>query len=219
MRVTPGLDTLRTFYISTATGVQYMPDICFGGGNYCVVWCDGRSSGYPIYGARVTPAGTVLDVSGLRIALDTLRCFAPSVCYGGTRYFTVWGYIATPYRLMGRFINTDGTMGDTLRLATSANAVYNTRVAYDGTNYMVTWVEYGTSSNLLGMLVNSNGVPITAPFTIATGVQYYNSMWLCFDGTNYCVTYTLSSGQLWGRKYNRSGSPVGSAFQVSTSTY
>jgi hypothetical protein len=217
VRVTPNLDTIRTFFISAATNVQYMPDICYGGGNYLVVWVDGRATGYPVYGARVTPSGAVLDASGLRVGLSTVSHYAPSVCYGGTKYLTVWGHTGTPYRLMGRFINTNGTMTDTIRLATTTSYVYNTDLAFDGTNFMVAWVEYGTSSTLKGMRVSTTGVPVGSPFTIATGVYYYNSMSLCFDGTNYCVTYSLSTYQLWGQKYDRNGTPIGSAFRVSSS--
>ncbi len=221
MRVTPNLDTIRTFFVSAATNVQYMPDITFGSGNYLVVWADGRTAGYPIYAARVTPSGTVLDGNGIRVSMTTTNQYSPSVCYGNNKYFTVWGYLATPYAVTGRFINPNGTMSDTIRLASATSYIYNTDVAYDGTNYMVVWVEYGVSSTLKGLMVDGNGAPIGSPFTIASSVYYYASLSLCFDGTNYLVTYTLQNGsdyKIWGRKYNRAGSPVGAAFRISNSS-
>ncbi len=227
MRVTPTCDPLGSaFYVyyDGPTPSQLAPEITFGGGNYFIVWSDNRNSNYQIYGARVTPAGSVLDPSGIMITRNANQYqLYPSVTWGGTRYFVVWGtYSPSPYFVYGRFVNTDGSMAsDTLRLASAANYVYCVDAAYSGTNFMVIWVEMSTDYPLKGLLVSSTGVPIGSPFAIASPCYYFKSSRVIYDGINYLVTYSVSTGggyQLWGRKYNTSGVPIGSAFRISPST-
>ncbi len=190
-----------------------------------MVWGDNRSSICQIYGARVTPAGSVLDPSGILISRNTsLYQYYPAVAWGGTRYFVVWGvYSSSPYALYGRFVNTNGTFAsDTIRLATGSAGIYHAHAAFDGTNFMVIWVETTSPYVLKGILVSSNGTPITTPFTIATNAYYFKSARVCFDGTQYFVSYINMSSSpyaLWGRKYSLSGSPIGSAFKITPTTY
>lgn len=201
------------------------PDIEFGSNNYMVAWSDRRSGTYyRIYAARVTPQGTVLDPSGIAVGPNTSTYqYQPSIAYDGSQFFVVWGYGTTPYAVTGCFLSTSGAVGDTVRIAASSNMVYNTRVAWSGSNYLVTWIEYlSTGSSLKGQLVDSDGTLLGSQFTVATGVYYYNSMGLCFDGYNYLVTYsanTTGTYQIWGKKYATSGNPVGSAFRISQTSY
>ncbi|MEO0181946.1 MAG: T9SS type A sorting domain-containing protein [candidate division WOR-3 bacterium] len=227
MRVTPTCDPLGSaFYIyyDGPIPAQYAPEITFGGGNYFVVWHDYRNNIYQIYGARVTPGGSVLDPTGIQISIGTSQYYYyPSVTWGGTRYFVVWGvYTPAPYHVYGRFVNPDGSMAsDTLQLASASAAIYNVDVAYSGTNFMVIWNETSSPYTLKGLLVSNTGVPIGSPFTIASPVYYFKSSRVVFDGINYLVTYSYQVGgiyQLWGVKYNTSGLQVGSAFRISPST-
>lgn len=227
MRVTPSCDTINSFYVyyDNPTPAQYAPEITFGGGNYFVVWGDGRSSYYQVYGARVTPAGSVLDPSGILISRNlSAYHYFPAVAWGGTRYLVVYGnYSPTPYVLYGRLVNTNGTFAsDTIRLATASAGIYHTHVAFSGTNFMVIWVEMTSPYTLKGIIVSSNGTPIGSPFTIATNVYYFKSARVVFNGINYLVTYSLLSGslyELWGQHYNTAGSAVGSAFKITPTTY
>lgn len=200
--------------------MQLEPDVAFGGGNYMVVWTDSRSAlyDYRIYGARVTSAGTVLDPGGIPIGTEyILSQWSPSVVFTGTRFFTVWGYGESPFRVLGRFIEPDGQLSDTCWLSPADTSIYMTRLAYDGANFLVIWLEgrFGVT-RIKGQLVSGSGAPIGGPFIVASSIGPA-ALDLCFDGTNYCVTY--SATQIWGRKYDRTGQPVGNAFRISNAAY
>jgi len=190
-----------------------------------VVWSDGRTVPYyQIFGARVTPGGSVMEPSGMLVGPNnTFFQYYPSVAFGGTRFLAVWTYGTSPYQIMGRFIDTTGTLGDTLVVAVPGGYIFGTRLASNGANYFVAWVEYtGSDYAIKGVVLDSNGARISGPFTIATGIYYYNSMGLAFDGYNFIVTYSIMDGsvyQVYGIFYSASGMPIETAFKISNSTY
>jgi len=51
VRVTPTCDPADTFFISQAANVQFSPDISYGGGQYMVVWVDGKTNQHNYYAA------------------------------------------------------------------------------------------------------------------------------------------------------------------------
>ena len=97
-RVTPGGVVLDQFGIgiSTAMGDQAGPAIAFDGTNYFVAWMDdrlGTQTGYEIYGARVSPAGVVLDPNGIFISAPLSpygAILSPALAFDGTNYLVVW---------------------------------------------------------------------------------------------------------------------------------
>lgn len=218
MRVTPECDSINSVNISSANDVQIMPKVAFGNDNYMVVWSDARiPNRFNIYGARVTPAGTVLDPDGILIGpgTETLQ-FEPSIAFTGTRFFVVWSDYSTQFAVAGRFVNCDGTLGETVMIANTVSEGYRTSVAYDGTNFLVVWTEYPYFLN--GQFVSGNGGLIGNPFTIATGVETFGSGSLNFDGNNYTVVYTIRNSyifEVWGRQYDPAGKPLGPAFIIS----
>jgi hypothetical protein len=218
VRVTPECDSINSFVICSAEDIQVDPDVAFDGTNYMVVWLDLRIAGSNIvYGSRVTQAGVVLDPAGSQIgpANGTYQK-KPSIKFIDDKYFVVWGHLAAPYGVTGRFVNTDGSLGDTIHIATASNVVHNTSIAYDGTKMFIVWSEY--PGLLRGQLVSPAGALIGSPFTIADDILVVNSGHICFSGSEYFVVYTRWVGsylELWGRLYDMAGNPLAPQFRIS----
>jgi hypothetical protein len=117
-RVTPGGAVLDPygFVISSANNLQSAPTLAFDGTNYLVVWQDYRNTNgwlsdtADIYGSRVTPAGAVLDPSGIAICVSPAAKTSPKVAFDGTNYVVVWEYFTpdSTYDLCGARISTVG---------------------------------------------------------------------------------------------------------------
>ncbi|WP_242371713.1 InlB B-repeat-containing protein [Anaeromyxobacter sp. SG26] len=77
--------------ISAAAGDQVEASVAFDGRNYLVVWQDSRgATGRDVYGARVTPDGTVLDPGGIPISTALDHQVEPALAFDGTSYLVVW---------------------------------------------------------------------------------------------------------------------------------
>lgn len=217
MRVTPECDSINSLSICTADGIQGDPDVAFDGTNYMVVWSDLRFAGNnAVYGTRVTQEGSILDPAGIQIGpVNGTYQKEPSIIFIDDKYFVVWGHLTSPYGVTGRFMNTDGTLGDTVHIATPGDVVHSTDIAYDGSKMFVVWAEY--PGILRGQFVSTSGTLIGSPFTIAEDILVVNSGSICFSGSEYFVIYSRWEGsvlELWGRKYDAAGNPTGSAFRI-----
>lgn len=83
------LDSSR-IVISAAIEDQERLAVSHDGTNWLVVWQDRRSTGFDIYGARVSGEGTVLDSDGIAISTAAPSQYSPTVSHDGTNWFVVW---------------------------------------------------------------------------------------------------------------------------------
>lgn len=192
-----------------------------------VVWMDGRFSfNYRIYAARVTPSGSVLDPNGIPVGpANNMLHYYPAIAFDGTRFLVVWSYHTSPYTIMGRFINTDGTLSDTFVVATPTSLVSGVKIVFNGTNYFVNWLDYVTPLDVIrGLRLTTSGVPIGSPFTILSDLTNYPQNYpiaLRWDGHNYLATgnrYVSSTYQVYGQFCSPTGTLVGSPFRISNSS-
>ncbi len=98
--------------VSAAASNQEYPDVSFDGENFLVVWQDDRNASFlNIYGARVSPAGAVLDTGGIVVAADTFGDWYPSVGFTGTDHLVVWeGHNSREVDIYGALVSPAGTV-------------------------------------------------------------------------------------------------------------
>ena len=127
--------------VSTAPGYQDNPAVAFNGTEYFVVWTDARAGGseFDIYGARVTPAGVVLDPGGIPIAATSSHETRPRVASDGNNFLVVWG-TSPGAGIRGARVSPSGTVLDpSFLVITSAASAFRSAIAYGGGSYLVVW--------------------------------------------------------------------------------
>ena len=197
-RVTPDGEVLdpQGFAISQAAYWQYYPSLVFDGTNYLVVWQDYRNdpSDPDIFGARVTPQGTVLDPDGIAISDAVGRQSYPALGFGGTDYLVVWqDYRNGNYDIYGTRVTTGGLVLNTDGIAISQSSGFQLKPAmeFDGTKYLIVWEDYrNTLSDIYGARVMTTGAvldPNGFAISQATSGQYVPV--LDFGGSTFLVAW------------------------------
>ena len=186
------------FAISTEDNSQENPALIFDGTNYFVVWEDGRAGGIHIWGARVSPSGTVLDPTGLAISTTTAfnqRMYNPAVAFDGTNYLVVWNEqsgFTGPMDMYGTFVSGAGVAFGSFYVSVDFGDQTHAALAFDGTNYLAAWMDTrvnntpnirATRITPAGLLLDPGGF-VMSPNTLP---KYGPA--LAFNGTNYLVAW------------------------------
>ncbi len=212
------------------TSVAYLPSpssqgepaIASDGANFLVIWHDGRS-GSDIYGARVTPAGVVLDPAGIAISTAADNQSVPALAFDGTDFLVVWQDHRDGFAIYGTRVTPAGVVLDTAGFAIStATRGYDPVLAFDGENFLVVWHDYGTASDIYAARVTPAGVVLdTAGFTISTAANSQTYPALAFDGENTLVVWQdgRSGSDIYGARVTPAGVVLDTAgFAISTAT-
>jgi hypothetical protein len=217
-RVTPAgvvLDSVD-IAISTALNTQAHPALAFDGANFLAVWQDYRSGSYDMYGARLTPAGTVLDTSGIPISTAANWQTYPAIAFDGADFLVVWDDNRSDpndHDVYGARVTPAGAVLNPTGVAVSAAAgdQAGRALAFDGTNFLVAWQDrrdttldiYGARVTPSGIVLDSVGIPIaTAPGDQAAPA-------LAFDGTNFLVVWSDDSSGSYADIYGTRVTPDG----------
>ena len=152
------------------------PTISFNGTNYLVAWAGGERGGrYHIDGARVTPAGAVLDPQGIEIASGPKAVTHPAVASDGNDYLVAWA--DARFGCCSVFGARVGAGGNVLgpaaiAIATRGREQVDPVIAYGGSNYVVAWEDnrsstpdiYGARVTRAGRVLEPRGILLsTAP--------------------------------------------------------
>ncbi len=213
--------------ISLQTNNQVFPAITFNGTDYLVVWHDLRAgSNYDIYGARVTPAGTVLDATGIAISTAAGNQLIPAIAFDGTNSLVVWHDLrGADYDIYGARVDANGTVLDPagIPISTATGDQYAPALAFDGTNYLVAWRDHrsGTSWDIYGTRVSPAGVVLSTSGTaISTAANDQSFPKVAFNGSYLVVWDDDRSGtrtDVYGARVGTNGTVTDpSGFVIAT---
>lgn len=198
---------------------QRLPSVAFGDSNYLVVWDDARSGTFDIYGARVSPSGSILDPSGIPICSWNGRQEYPSVAFDGTDYFVTWSDLRNDpgnrsnADLYGSRVSSSGIVLDPtgIPISRAANNQWFPMIAFDDTNYLVTWYDFrrGGADIYASRVSPSGNVIDTLGFDISMMANSQSSPSIASDGTNYLAVWqddrNGSDNDIYGGRISQAG--------------
>jgi hypothetical protein len=158
---------------------QVFPAVCFGGMNYFVVWQDFRGNDDDIYGARITPSGTVLDPNGIVISNAAGDQEDPKVSYDGSNFLVVWDDERSGVDdVYGARVTPAGTILDPngIPISTANDQQEYASVVFNGTNFLVAWDDFRNNTDTADVYfaeVNTAGSIISEnPLVTGYGDQF-----------------------------------------------
>ncbi|NRD64266.1 hypothetical protein HRD49_21155 [Corallococcus exiguus] len=231
--------------LCTAPYGQEAPAVTWDGKQFLVVWQDYRDNrNYAIYGARVSPDGTVTTPpDGFRISapipeIDGEWEEAPRVASSGGVSLVVWQRGTRSiydHDILGARIRDDGTVLDpTPRVLVSASGNQaNPTVAGGPDGFLVAWGDgrhqvgetsewdlYATRVAPSGEVLDAAGIPVSV-----VASSYQGSPRALFDGTNYQVVWSdgrdpSSYGDFYGGRVSLAGAPLdGTGVRITPASY
>lgn len=168
-RVSPSGTVLDPGGFTITPSASYAPEfaVAFNGTTYLVAWTAFADSRWFIYGARVTPDGTLLDSTPIGIASGIVdpnyarTVKSPAVASDGARYLVAWADARFGCcSIFGTRIGPDGSVLDPrgIAIATHGREQLEPTIAYDGSNYFVAWTDNrSTTSDIHGARVTPAG--------------------------------------------------------------
>jgi hypothetical protein len=180
------------------------PALAFDGENFLAVWVDSRGGASDIIGARVTPAGVVLDSAGIAISTAADDQTAPALAFDGENFLVVWeiyygGVYAARVSPAGVLLDTTG-----ITISTAAVGDMLPVVAFDGEHSLVVWQDTrgGTDLHLNGARVRPDGsVFDRGSLTDQQGNQSFPAL-ARGPGSQMFLAYQGWAGTLGGKTYN-----------------
>lgn len=202
-RVTPQGQILDPDGIPIATGwqYQYTPAVAFDGTNYFVTWVDERNGYQDIYGARVTPAGEVLDPDGIPVVVSEYYKSNPQVGFNGDNYLIVYelhDWIEDKHDIYGTWMTPDGNVLGTLTIAGFTGRQIYPAVTSGSDTLLVVWQDerdtsggadiYGARITPDGEVLDPDGIPV------CTAEDYQVVPDVVSGNGDYFVAWTDSRG-------------------------
>ena len=208
-RVTPAgvVEDSSGIPISTARRYQENPAISFGSADYFVVWQDLRADNFDIYGARVSPDGTVRDTAGIPISTALHGQEHPAVAFDGTNFLVAWQdrRSDTSWRIYCSRVTPQGAVLDSegIALPVLRGDQKYPAVTFDGTDFIVVWSDSSDASwNISGARVSPDG-QVTGAFPIVrqSGDQTRPALAHGADSQSL-LAYQGWAGTVNGKSYN-----------------
>jgi hypothetical protein len=220
--------------VCTASRAQMYPSVAFDGQNYLVVWSDNRDNvngilSNEIYGARVTPAGAVLEPNGFKITHGEVA-HVPVIAFNGTDYLVAaYAYDHNGVRgstVLGVRVRPAGEVRDTEELILQQSnfpPMQPVAVASIAGEWLVVWNSHNATVD--GVRVSAAGTVSSPMRLLENGETWWRG--LAAAGPNYFLT-SIASRQVasdtyvvdvFGTWISREGQPFRTAMVSSNRNY
>ncbi len=194
--------------ISRLAGHELAPAVASSGAGWLVVWEDDRNNApgtyeSDLYGARVSPAGVVLEPEGIPISRAANGQLSPAVAWSGAAWMVVWQddrndtttSYARDYDIYGARLSATGEVLEPqgIVVATEAQST-SPALASNDTDWLVVWVDdcnaSRSGSDVRGARVSGSGTVVEAegiPVSAGANQQAYPSV--ASNGAEWLVVW------------------------------
>ncbi len=199
------LDTLGINLSGNINWAEF-PSCASNGKDFFVVWTEfHNTTGWDIYGRRLSQSGLMLDSMSIVICAANQRQRNPSIASDDNEYFVVWhdwrsgrdyDVYASIVDSLGRVLSSDGFL-----ICKKPFSQYAPKVAFDGSNYAVIWTDWSHNStypNMYGVQINTRGKIIdnsAKHLSPQNCAQYATS--ICYNGKGYFVVWFSGAGNVY----------------------
>jgi len=215
-RVSPSgevLDSTAIVISRGEPGYAWQQALAFDGTNYLVVWQEYRDSVDQIYGARVSPGGTVLDTAELAIGTGPHEMYPPAITFDGSNFLVIWpqAYDSTTSVICGTRVSPAGQVLDSgfvIDTSSGADGWYGPAATSDGTNSLVAWQDFALG--LRGALVAKDGSVVDTGIAVAPPSEAFQSPTAFYDGNDFLVSWKQDSpiDGIFASRVSRAGVPL-----------
>ena len=182
---------------------QSLPAVSFDGANYMVVWQDERApSGSDVYGARVSPAGVVLDPKGLAVCTAPNAQSCPSVAFLDSVCLVVWKDRRSDNNgdVYGTRVGRSGVVLDPVNIVIcdAQGAQESTKVAAGDTCWLVVWQDNRLGWKIRAARVGCSGTVLDpGGFLVGAADSSQTSPAVAYDGENFLVVWQSAQYGPW----------------------
>lgn len=219
--------------VNTEVGSQNLVSGAFGGENIMLVWRHSTDWGWSeIHGARVSPAGQLLDPDGITLSKsEANNLSSPHIAFDGKNYLVIWEESNSFYsQIRGARVDRVGAILDDVDIEISSStgkAGLSALAAGDG-QYFVAWVTNpgNFESQIVAKRINTDGVvlDVTAiPLTLGLGQEGHNWPSVAYGSGRFLVAWsrkTYTDESVWGLRMGPDGSYVDAppGFEIAPNT-
>jgi hypothetical protein len=201
--------------IASSDDNQFEPQVAFNGTSWLVTW--GSFSNFPNAATRVARDGTVLDSTGIALAVPT-STYRGAIAGGGGQWLAVGTLLEESHLgLYGQRIANDGTVLDPIpfRIAVSAEgSPQDPHAAYGGGQWLVAWdfsSETDTTWTVLGARVDASGAILDTSPIAFTDLGAGSRPLVAHDGKDWLVAWhdgrawLTNAGDVYGARVTAAG--------------
>jgi hypothetical protein len=167
----------------------YQAAVAFDGENFLVV----AEVGGRIGGARVSPAGEVLDVEGFVIAaVAPEQASRPSLVFDGEQYLVAWSQADPGWGVFRARIEPDGTVLDPGGVLVHGSNMKPVGVSFDGTRTLLSWSNHDGSLDA-GRIAEDGALIDDPPLRLTNEGENVHHRVAGFDGTNHVIVWASNN--------------------------
>ncbi len=205
--------------VSGPSGAQ--SDVTFDGTRFMVA----TASAFDIDVTSVTTAGAVVSTTEVRNGLA--QTDDPTIAFDGTNFLVGWQErVGTDFGIFGQRVSAAGsTVGGVITISNARDDQNTPAVTFGGAQFLAGWSDdryrdFGSATDVFAARVTASGT-VRDPDGIllsTDGIANQQNTAVAFNGTHYLAVWSDSraatSRDIWARRFDVSGSPVGDSFAV-----